>query len=192
MIYLSSTKASQLICTGVSEFCIGGVILGLAYTISFGKYELTSIVGKGCPFWAGIPTVVTGIIGIITGIYKRKILLKVFLGLSSMCLVLGVLVTAVVGLMLNDWRTRGQCRFAFCSFDEPSILLIILVICWVLMSIMALTGILEACFPLVCHDEHSVRNTALQNGYPKRLDNYGSQDGAQLDIGLRQPLQTTV
>lgn len=55
MIYLTTKRASQIICTGVAEVCVGGVILGLAYFVSFGKYEMTSILGKGSPLWAGIP-----------------------------------------------------------------------------------------------------------------------------------------
>ncbi|KAK3697175.1 hypothetical protein QZH41_013555, partial [Actinostola sp. cb2023] len=155
MIDLNPTRASQIICTGVAIVSIGGTILGLTYVVSFGKYELTSILGKGGPFWAGLPVScikkITGFINLV--LYKKRKLLQLFLALTTVCLVLGLLVTAAVGMMLKEWRSQGDCRYTFCPFDEVSILLILLVITWVLLSIMALTGILEASIPLVCHNE---------------------------------------
>jgi hypothetical protein len=34
---------------------LGGVVLGIGYVLSFGKYHLTSLLGQGAAFWAGIP-----------------------------------------------------------------------------------------------------------------------------------------
>lgn len=52
---LSSTRASQIICTGMTVVVLGGTTLGIGYVLGYGKYHLTSLFGEGAAFWAGIP-----------------------------------------------------------------------------------------------------------------------------------------
>ena len=54
-VQMSSTRASQIICTGITVCVLGFVILGIGYFLSYGKYHLTSVLGDGVIFWVGIP-----------------------------------------------------------------------------------------------------------------------------------------
>ncbi|XP_032220770.2 uncharacterized protein LOC116603542 [Nematostella vectensis] len=144
---LSPTRASQIVCTGTTIFVIGAITIGLSLVLAFGGHKLGSVLESGAAYWAGIPVAFAGIIGILAGSLKKRVLVKFFLLLSMVSFGIGVVMSVFIGLMLRKWRSRGDCSYTFCPFDNVSILLIILLTNCALLCILSITGIIESSLP---------------------------------------------
>jgi len=176
------SRANQVICTGISQIILGCCVFTLSFILSRRRHDLADIFEIGVAYWAALPIVVTGVLGITGGITGKFFVTGLFLAASVISCILGGIVAACVGIALTSWRSVGECAHVHCPYDTESILMIALTSILILAAAISLSGVIESSQLLCCavsggdhvaivslgNSSHAERKPMLRPGREKR------------------------
>ncbi|XP_068711004.1 uncharacterized protein [Montipora foliosa] len=144
-------RANQVICTGISLIILGLGVFTLSIILSESKENLGFIFQIGVAYWAALPIVLTGVLGVTGGYTGKLTVTGLFLGCSIISCFLGGILAALVGFALTARRTFGECEHVQCPYDTESILMIALISVLILQAAISLSGVIESSQLLCCN-----------------------------------------
>lgn len=85
---------------GVMELLFGLIIMICSFALGS---KITGASGALTPYWAGIPYLIPGILGIVSGVTKNNCAMIAFMVLNIICFVIDGIAAALLFLILGIW-----------------------------------------------------------------------------------------
>ena len=99
---------------GVMELLLSLIVIIIAGVLS-SKADLPSIL---TPFWAAIPYIIPGILGLVVFFTKNKCAMIAFMVLNLLCLIICGLATILVALVIGIYAAVAGAIGDYCNYDS--------------------------------------------------------------------------